>query len=190
MFDYSGQMHRLIRIIAERSPEFRHIDASRLLVSLTPARNNSSYGLHGKLVPLRFERGRQRKKVRGATYSMPRIEVGGREMLYIIYFCLPRFQDQSFQDKLSTIFHEMYHISPDFDGDLRRFEGRNAIHGSSSKRYEERMTSFADDYVKQYPDCPAHAFLAVDFNELVRRYGEVVGLKIREPQPVAVTMSL
>lgn len=187
VLDYSRQMHRLIRLIAERSPEFRHINADRVLVSLTPARNNSSYGLHGKLVPLRFERGRPRKKVQGTTYSMPRIEIGGHKMLYIIYFCLPRFQDQTFDDKLSTVFHEMYHISPEFDGDLRRFDGRNAIHGSSSKRYEEKMTAFAEDYIKRYPDCPAHAFLTVDFEELVRRYGEVVGLRIREPQPIPVT---
>jgi len=179
-------MHRLIRVIVERSSEFAHIDVDRILVSLTSARNNSSYGLYAKLAPLRFEGGMRDKRVRGVTYRMPRIEMNGHDILYIVYFCMPRFQDQSLRNKFATIFHELYHISPEFNGDLRRFDGRNAIHGSSSKRYDEKMALFADDYMDRYPDCPIHAFLDLDFDELGRRYGDVVGLKIKEPRPVAI----
>ena len=48
----------------------------------------------------------------------------GREMLYLLSFYMPRFQNLSFSEKLITILHELWHISPDFDGDLRRLAGR------------------------------------------------------------------
>ncbi len=53
-------------------------------------------------------------------------------MLYLVTFCLPRFLDQDFDDKFITLFHELYHISPRFEGDLRRHEGRCALHSHSS----------------------------------------------------------
>ena len=55
-------------------------------------------------------------------------------MLYLVTFCLPRFLDQDFDDKFVTLFHELYHISPDFDGDLRRHDGRYDLHSHSKKR--------------------------------------------------------
>jgi len=179
-------MRRLIRTIADTCPEFQHIDADRLLVSLTPARSSSSYGLHAKTLPMRFAGGRRSITHRGYSYRMPAITIAGREILYIIYFCMPRFQDQSFHDKLATVFHELYHISPKFDGDLRKFKGRNALHGSSWKRYEQKMSEFADRYLDRQPDSSAHDFLKLTSQQLIDRYGEVVGLRIKEPQHIEV----
>ena len=65
-----------------------------------------------------------------------RIFVDGVEMLYLMTFCLPRFQNQPFEDKLVTLFHELYHIGPAFDGDLRRHAGRYAVHSGSQRRYD------------------------------------------------------
>jgi len=184
VFDYSGHMRHLIGTIAATCSEFRHIDAARLLVSLTPARSNSSFGLHAKIVPMRFSGGRRSVTRAGTAYRMPTISVGGSEILYIIYFCLPRFQDQSLEDKLSTVFHELYHISPKFNGDLRRFEGRNSVHGSSWKKYEQKMSGFAADYLDAHSDRGAHQFLKFSYRELVDRFGEIVGLRIKEPKPI------
>ena len=36
-----------------------------------------------------------------------------------------------FEEKLTTVFHELYHISPMFDGDIRRLEGRYHVHSHS-----------------------------------------------------------
>ena len=60
-------------------------------------------------------------------------------MLYLVTFCLPRFLDRPFNDKFVTLFHELYHIGPAFDGDLRRHEGRCAIHTHSKRRYDAHM---------------------------------------------------
>ena len=51
-------------------------------------------------------------------------------MLYVMTFCLPRFLEQSFDDKFVTIFHELFHIGPSFDGDFRRHSGRCAFYGA------------------------------------------------------------
>ena len=121
----------LIRDISYTCSEFKHIDADRLLVSLTPARSSSSYGLHAKTLPMRFGGGRRSIMRRGYSYRMPAITIAGREILYIIYFCMPRFQDQSFHDKLATVFHELYHISPKFNGDRRSrdsYDSRQSLH--------------------------------------------------------------
>ena len=99
---------------------------------------------------------------------------------------MPRFQDQSFDDKLATVFHELYHISPKFDGDLRRFKGRNAFHGSSWKRYEQKMGDFAERYLDRQPDSSAHDFLKLTYQQLIDSYGEVVGLRIKEPQHIEI----
>jgi len=179
-------MRRLIRDIADRCSEFHHIDADRLLVSLTPARSSSSYGLHAKTLPMRFAGGRRSITRRGYSYRMPAITIAGREIMYIIYFCMPRFQDQSFHDKLATVFHELYHISPKFDGDLRKFKGRNAFHGSSWKRYEQKMSEFATGYLDKCADSSVHDFLKLTSQQLIDRYGEIVGLRIREPQHIEV----
>ena len=52
----------------------------------------------------------------------------GVEMLYILKFYLPRFQNEPFEEKLTTIFHELWHISSDFNGDIRRHSGRCYVH--------------------------------------------------------------
>ncbi len=186
VFDYSGHMHRLIRNVANTFPEFQHIDADRLLVSLTHARSSSSYGLHAKTLPMRFSGGRRTITRRGYSYRIPAITINGREILYIIYFCMPRFQDQSFDDKLATVFHELYHISPKFNGDLRKLKGRNVFHGSSWKRYEQKMSDFAARYLDNQPDSSAHEFLKLTSQQLIDRYGEIVGLRIKEPQYIEI----
>ena len=60
-------------------------------------------------------------------------------MLYVMTFCLPRFLNQDFDEKIVTLFHELYHISPAFDGDLRRHGGRYQVHTHSQKNYDEEM---------------------------------------------------
>lgn len=65
------------------------------------------------------------------NYEVQQYYVDGREIYYLVTFCLPRFQDQTLENKLVTVFHELYHISPEFNGDLRRHQGRCAWHTHS-----------------------------------------------------------
>jgi len=94
-------------------------------------------------------------------------------------FCLPRFLDQSFDDKFITLFHELFHIGTAFDGDLRRHDGRYALHSHSQKRYDEQMAALARDYLAGQPDPTLHAFLRLDFAQLQRRHGSVEAVVVR-----------
>jgi hypothetical protein len=50
----------------------------------------------------------------------------------------------------SWTFHELYHVSPAFDGDIRRF-GKNDAHGSSTKQYNA-LRGTGDAYLDQLED--------------------------------------
>ena len=77
---------------------------------------------------------------RTGGYTIQRLfDSKGQEFLYILTFYLPRFMDLSFREKLITVFHELWHISPQFDGDLRRHPGRCYAHTSSQKEYDAEM---------------------------------------------------
>src|SRR5437762_680149 len=79
------------------------------------------------------------RRRKGVVYQVQRFLIGDREVLYLVTFCLPRFLELDFDEKLITLFHELYHIGPDFDGDLRRHGGRCTIHSRSQKLYDQHM---------------------------------------------------
>ena len=87
------------------------------------------------MTPLRFRNGLLMRKRDGVAYQVQRYVVDGKDMLYLVTFCLPRFLDQGFDDKFITLFHELYHISPSFEGDLRPAGwARTPVHSSSKLR--------------------------------------------------------
>jgi hypothetical protein len=120
------ELERLIAEITRKIDDFSHIDPKRVMACFTSTRGGGIHGTYAKIHPLRFHGGtrtatihRGRKKY---LCEMPTIERGKEEMLYVVYFLLPRFLDLPLQQKLITIFHELYHISPAFDGDIRLFK--------------------------------------------------------------------
>jgi hypothetical protein len=112
---------------------------------------------------------------------MPTLRRGGREVLYLVYFYLPRFQNAPFVHKLQIVFHELYHISPKFDGDVRRFPGRNFLHGPSEKAYDRIVSEIMETYLALPGRDGCGNFLHQSFDALERRYGEVVGYSVRNP---------
>ena len=120
-------------------------------------------------------------------YQVQRFVVGGQDVLYLMTFCLPRFLNQPFDDKLVTLFHELYHIGPQFDGDLRRHAGRCAFHSRSQRHYDRRMAELARAYLTGGPDPALHAFLRLDYAQLWQRHGSVVGVVVPRPKLVPLT---
>jgi hypothetical protein len=112
--------------------------------------------------------------------------VGECEMLYLVTFCLPRFLNQSFDDKFVTLFHELYHISPAFDGDLRRHRGRYSVHSHSKREYDALMGQLAREYLANGADAKLHAFLRLNFQQLQQRHGNVVGVMVPRPKLIPV----
>ena len=107
-------------------------------------------------------------------------------MLYLVTFCLPRFLNREFDDKLVTVFHELYHIGPAFDGDLRRHAGRYCAHTGSQKKYDAHMAALAKAYLKGGADPVRHAFLRLSFGQLCRRHGSVIGLHLPRPKLIPI----
>jgi hypothetical protein len=186
-FDFCAAMRRLCADVAARCPELRHVDVAKLLFAVTQARSGRLHGLQARLTPLRFRDGQLVRQRRGVCYQVQRYLVNGQEMLYLVTFCLPRFLDQSFDDKCITLFHELYHISPCFDGDLRRYKGRCALHTHSKRRYDAHMADLARAYLADRPDPDLYAFLRLNFAQLQERLGSVVGAVVPRPRIIPVT---
>ncbi len=187
-FDFCGHVRRLCTDVVRHCAELRHIDVSRLLFGVTQARTGRALGLQARVTPLRFHHGHLTRNREGVHYQVQRYFVDDCEMLYLVTFCLPRFLDQNFDDKFVTLFHELYHISPAFDGDLRRHAGRCDVHSHSKRLYDAHMADLARAYLSNGAEQPLHAFLRLDFAQLQYRHRGVVGVMVPRPRllPVAV----
>jgi hypothetical protein len=181
-FDFCGHVRRLCADVVSRCPSLYHVDVGRLLFGVTQARSGRRRGLQARVTPLRCRDGRLTRQRRGVAYQVQRYFVGGHEMLYLVTFCLPRFLDQDFDDKFITVFHELHHISPAFDGDLRRHAGRCEFHTHSKREYDARMADEARAYLATRPDPALHAFLRLSFAQLQHRHGSVVGVVVPRPK--------
>jgi len=185
-FDFSRAMARLCEDVAARVDDLLHVDMSRVAVSFAQTRRRVLHGMQAKLTPMRFEGGALSTHRQGRLWTCQRLIHDGREMLYILTFYLPRFLDQSFQEKMTTVTHELLHVSPDFNGDLRRFHGRCYMHSSSHKEFDRQADQLARQYLAQRPPEELFEFLRYDFRTLSRRHGGVVGLQVPIPKLIAL----
>jgi hypothetical protein len=145
------------------------------------------HGIFASLTPLRFKDGALTAKRRGRTYAVQRVcSPDGREMLYVLSFYLPRFQNLDLREKLITILHELWHISPHFNGDIRRHAGRYHAHSHSQCEYDRQMGVLADRWLAAGPPEALWGFLRHDFNRLVAAEGSVMGVKIARPRLIPV----
>jgi predicted metallopeptidase len=186
-FDFCGHIRWLSEDIVKHCEDLRHINVSRLLFGMTQARNPHAHGLQARVTPLRFRHGELMRRRRGVTYQLQRYFVDDCEMLYLITFCLPRFLDQDLDEKFITLFHELYHISPLFEGDLRRHEGRYALHSHSKRHYDAHMADLARSYMNNGADRPLHAFLRLNFAQLRHRHGSVQAVLVPRPRLLPIT---
>ena len=184
-FDFTSAMRSLCSDMVSRLAELRHVDLDRVAINLCQARKDVSHGLYASLTPLRFEEGASQAKLRGRRYSVDSVcDQMGREYLYILSFYLPRFMNTSLEEKLSTVIHELWHISPEFNGDLRRHEGRCYAHGSSQRHYDAQMDRFAQNWLALSPPEHLYEFLVGSFEDLVAEHGKVTGSHWKAPKLV------
>lgn len=183
MFDFSHHMSRLIRDIVHHTPELHYVDCDRLVVAASQQRKFGSTGLYAKVVPLRFTNGSFTSTEHGGRWRVPPFTHAGREILYIISFCLPRFLNISYHAKGDTILHELLHISPAFDGDLRRFPGAYYQHGPSAAAYDAHAAALFMQYQRRATAPHLLRFLRSRFHHLEDRYGSVTALRVTTPSP-------
>jgi predicted metallopeptidase len=183
-FDFTGNMTLLVEDVVKTHPAFSHIITNNVLVAISNA-NGSKNGVVAKLRPMRFEGGSKTKMLHGMEYLAPEVNINGNNILYIIYFHLPRFLNHgNYKNKLSTVLHELYHISPLFNGDIRRFSGKNYAHGNSRKDYDEQINVYTDEYISSTHHPELSEFLKYKYAELKHRCGAIYGDMIRIPRQI------
>jgi len=176
-------MRRVCGDMVCRLSELGHIDLDQVAISVTQARSTVSHGLYASLTPMRFAAGRRQTIIHGRPFRVaPLLDSQGREILYVLTFCLPRFLNASLEEKLSTTLHELWHIGPQFDGDLRRHGGRCYAHGRSRREYDRQMDRLAQRWLALDPPAHLYGFLQWSFDELAAEYGAVVGSRVRAPK--------
>lgn len=171
--------------MAARVTELSHVDMERVAVGFCQARSAVSHGLQASLTPLRFEGGADTKRIRGQRMTCQRpVDGTGRDYLYLLQFYAPRFLNHPLEEKLVTIVHELWHISPAMDGDLRRHEGRCYVHGASQREYDAQAARLAGAWLAADPPEALYEWLDRDFRTLAAEHGGVTGAKFPAPKLV------
>jgi len=183
-FCFVTHIRALCADMVARLPELAHIDLSQVIFATVQARKPTPHGVYAALHALRFEGGSRYKEHHGRTWMIPRV-VGenGQEILYVIRFYLPRYLNLPLREKLAVALHELWHISPQFNGDVRRFPGRCHLHTAISSRYEQQVQRMLNRWLASQPPEHLYEFLRYDFRRLQQRYGTVLGQRVRIPTP-------
>jgi hypothetical protein len=171
--------------MAARLPELAHVRMRHVAVGFCQSRTPGRYGIYATLTPMRFPGGGLETVRRGRRYGIRRLQdPAGVEQLYILSFYLPRFLDLDFRQKLTTTAHELWHISPAFDGDVRRYEGRCYAHTGSKRNFDALSEALADRYLATRPAEDVYIFLRETYRSLLAKHGRVYGTKVRAPKLV------
>ncbi|TAL31007.1 MAG: hypothetical protein EPN93_18455 [Spirochaetes bacterium] len=174
----------IIQEIAARSAAYAHIDAGRTLVCMSSNRAGGRGAIYGKLVPMRFKGGASTLRYRGRVYTMPRVMSGAREQLYVVYFYFPRFFNLPPEEKLRVIFHELHHIGPGFDGDIRRMARVKAAHGGSRASFDRQFEAHLNEFHAWIAGTPYYNFLSLDSMRLMGAFRRIRGRRLKMPKPV------
>ncbi|MBN1114060.1 MAG: hypothetical protein JXA66_01835, partial [Oligoflexia bacterium] len=152
--DYSAAIQNLIGDITRRVHELSYIDPDKVSVILKRSRSKNDEGVWAEVTGLEPE-GESLKLTHGRTerfFTSKSLLLNGNMVKYVIEFYVPRFINLPFMEKIITVFHELYHISPKFDGNLRFFSGKNYMHGDSIERYDLYMEYLVSKYLQTNSD--------------------------------------
>jgi predicted metallopeptidase len=187
-FDFTLHIRRLCEDMANRAESLQHIDMRRVAISFSQTRLATKTGIYASLTPLRFPGGASHSVRRGCKWEIQKVtDTNGYSMLYLLNFYLPRFLDLNFREKLETVVHELWHVGPRFDGDLRRLGSTKYAHGASLKKYDAHVKTLVDEWLSLNPPERLYSFLHDNFRELTAQHGRVIGTKIRAPKMVRVS---
>lgn len=183
-FNITDALSLVIHEMIKMTDEFKLFDINRILICCGSNQSNARGGLYGKLVPMRFENGSEIIKHRGHYYTVPRLNLNGVEILYIMYLYIPKFLDLPAKEKIDVMFHELYHISPDFNGDIRRMGKVKKAHGHSRKSFDEKYKEYAEAFYLKVKDTPFHRFLEMNTEDLKKEFSRLSYRRIKIPKPV------
>ncbi len=162
----NNEFHALMWEIAQSIEAFANFDFSRLSVSVSTSRSKGKFGVWAYVTPLRyvggslFRKGRRYGLAGQYTYEMKGVDLATPlSPLYMITILVPRFFNLSFEERLETLVHEMYHIHPLFRGDLRRFPRPHIHHGPTPRAFNARVKTFAKEALQKDNSLKHHPLL-------------------------------
>lgn len=186
MFEtYITAMNNVIADIAYNVEEFSYIDPEEITVNFKKGREGINEEVWAEISGLsNGDCGSvQQKEGRVEMYFYSNsLLFNGTPVKYIIDFYVPVFFNLTYKEKLVTIFHELYHISPRFDGDLRLFKGKAYQHGPSMEKYDKYMEYLVDKYLERSPD--ATEFLKSNAEDLTKKVRETKIPRLPKPEPM------
>ena len=185
----SDTLTLLLHEMVSRTGEFRLFDVNRILLCCSTNRKTTGGGIYGKLLPMRFENGSEIVQHNSRYYTIPRLIVNDIEILYVMYFYMPRFFDLSAAEKVNVMFHELYHISPEFNGDIRRMGSVKKAHGHSKKSFEEKYIEYSRSFYEYVRNTPYQAFLSMKSDDLQQRFKKIHFRKMKTIKPVELKPS-
>jgi len=164
-WSYVEAMEKLIARLMAELESFANIKPERILVGNTYSRTGRRRHLsYARILAPRLDEKRQPTR--------PPLIHAGREYDYVITFCLPRFWELAYEEKLTTVIHELYHIAPEADGGLRRMGVRKYAHGSRNG-FESRLKPMVEQILHNPEFDHYCAFLRYNGRELCKTYGSV-----------------
>lgn len=185
--NFTDRMHLICVDMTQCVPALSHIDMRKVAVGFCQTRVDSPYGRYATLVPLRFQNGAEEEVRRGRKVTLQKIiNSQGIEMLYLLNFYVPRYFKGNFNERISTIAHELMHISPRFDGDIRRFAGRCYAHSGNQKKYDAIADSLAQEWLAKCQNPDLYDFLQLSFEQMLQKYGRISGSKYKSPKIIPV----
>jgi hypothetical protein len=151
--DFGALLGRLCRAVES----FDSYDARRIAVSLSRSRSQTKFGVWAYVTPLRYlggsstRKGRRRGFTGRYEYANERLAVEAGDALYLMTFLVPKFFTLSFEERLETCVHELYHLHPQFRGDLRRFPRPNVHHGPTPAAFKREVAKLTAEALLRDP---------------------------------------
>ncbi len=185
-FNLTDALTLIIKEMIASTEEFKLFDINKILLCCGTNKSTSKGGIYGKLVPLKFENGNDIIKHRGYYYTIPKLRVNNIEIIYIIYLYIPKFLDLPAKEKIDVMFHELYHINPEFNGDIRRMGKFKKAHGHSRKSFDEKYKSYAEAFYEQIKETPFLDFLELNTDALMKKFNKISYRRMKVPKPVRI----
>ncbi len=126
--DLNRAIRELLTDVSVRMHEFSHVQPQRILVVAGEARRAS----RGSVKPLAFAGGKSRDTT---GLRKPVVRLHGRRMLYCITLRPLFFRASTPEARIETLLHELFHVSPAFDGTLDPSRRHACIGGAFRKRF-------------------------------------------------------
>jgi hypothetical protein len=145
--DFTASVKRLMAHAAATMREFRHLDPNAILVVAGEARRAS----RGTVKPLCFAQGRRRDAV---GRRKPLVTFHGHRVLYAITLRPLFFRASTPRQRVATLLHELFHISPAFDGTL----DHRRRHAEAGEGFEVEFAPVERRYWKKVPPEILEAF--------------------------------